>query len=58
MLVEVEDLHEIVTPLKSKLRVELLAERQKVLQEIPKYQNLMLGANFLCSEPLTVIEEL
>ena len=51
-------LHEIVTPLKSKLRVELLAKQERVLQEISKYQNLMLGANFLCLEPLTVIEEL
>ena len=47
-------LREIDAPLKRKLRVGLLAERDRVLQEIPEYQ--MLGANFVCSEPL--IEEL
>lgn len=47
-------LREIDSTLKKKLKVELLAERERILQEIPEYQ--MLGANFLCSK--SVIEEL
>ena len=47
-------LREIDSTLKMKLKVELLAERERILQEIPEYQ--MLGATFLCSK--SVIEEL